>query len=231
MYADSHTHTQKDIQELSQQFACVRDPFWGWVAGNPGWVGWETLIMRMLISSDDERNWTLCSAEDSHSHRRPLSRCLRLPSTHTHTTIQAQTLRNTHTHTYTNMHTGAFMVTLWKRGAFANNPPFLGKMASLKMLFAFLFGFALLPFLLPFCASPYSIFLHYKIYIVRVWVCVWVSVCMYVCVCVELLLWHVIQTHLPHQPPPFPPPTHRPFASFWLLCKIFVLNFCVVHEL
>jgi len=195
-------------------------PWVGWL-GNPDYEDVDKFRRRTELNSLLCRRLAL-----TQTSIKPLP----APTIHTHTR-QTQTLRNTHTHTYTNMHTGAFMVTLWKRGAFANNPPFLGKMASLKMLFAFLFGFALLPFLLPFCASPYSIFLHYKIYIVRVWVCVWVSVCMYVCVCVELLLWHVIQTHLPHQPPPFPPPTHRPFASFWLLCKIFVLNFCVVHEL
>jgi len=134
----THIHIHRRTYRSSVSNSHVWETLFGGerVAGNPGWVGWETLIMRMLISSDDERNWTLCSAEDSHSHRRPLSRCLRLPSTHTHT-LAKHRHSETHSHTYTNLHTGAFMVTLWKRGAFANNPPLFGENGFIENVVCF----------------------------------------------------------------------------------------------
>lgn len=201
MHTHVHIHNQWDVQQHSQQFACVRGPFWGWVWVETlfGWVGWmvETLIMRMLISSDDERNWTLCAAEDSHSHNRPLS----LPSsycTHTHTYSP-----NTETHSHTDRE--AFMVTLWNGGALANNPQthlFLGQNGFIENVVCFSIWVCFAAFSASFFASPYSIFLHYKIYIVWVWVCV--SQCLYVCVW-ELLLLHAIQNPSAPTPLVFPP--------------------------
>lgn len=87
------------------------------------------------------------------------------------------------------------------------------------MLFAFLFGFALLPFLLPFCAAPYSIFLHYKIYIVRVWVLA-SDVCEFVCGALALACYSgTISQTLRRPMPPLSP------AQPIVLLQVF--GFCV----
>lgn len=226
----------------------------GLSSGLGGNVG-VALIMRMLISfnvgvdvddaGDDERATSADEARwgdacwlslthtqpeqhtytytDSLSHRRPSSCCAYFKHTHTHTD--------------------------WRQPFLAPPPPLLVplslplplpmfssallKMASLKMLFAFLFGFALLPFpLLPpssFFLSRFCFILYF--YTIKyTWRGVSVSVC--VCKCVHAFRRRVLC---------FPVPFLSFFlwlclhfgvsASFWLLWTFSVFNFYVVHEL
>lgn len=219
------------------------------------WVGWQRWRRADYEDVDKfqrrRRRWRRWRRRTSDERwRGALGRCL-LTLSHTHTHRQSNTHTRTQTHSATDVRQAAAPIlnthTDWRQPFWLPHPLYLFlslsppllplfssallKMASLKMLFAFLFGFALLPFpLLP----PSSFFLSRFCFILYFYTIkyTWKGVSVCVCKCVHAFRRRVLC---------FPVPFLSFFlwlclhfgvsASFWLLWTFSVFNFYVVHEL